>query len=381
MNPLKSIGISFRLTAASLKLLFQKPIALVLPLITLAWTALWVLAPVNWWIYQAEHDPDGAAAFWKAVFFLTVNAYEAGNYSWMVTSAILTFYVIWAIFMTIVLTGALYVATVGMDVATQQIKTQDGKLAPAFKLASRNLGRIFLLALTLATLVAWFRYTTTFVLRMIPFVGRWVNRVLRAVLSAVTYLMLPIVIYERAGPINALKSAWRNVRKTWAGLLVGTGLIYFSAWLILNVVSVGLFQGALGLEGWSAVLPPVILGALLYAIASSSGAAMRATLYWYATTGEVPAGFRVDDLPTVEHPSTFTAPSIETPFVAPRPVVAAAPTAPTSTVRRPVSKPAGAVAVRPAVAGAAKPTSPAAAKPAAAKPAAAKPKAAPKKPT
>ncbi|MEK6985713.1 MAG: hypothetical protein AABX89_04970 [Candidatus Thermoplasmatota archaeon] len=375
MNPLKSIGISFRLTAASLKLIFQKPIALVLPLLTLAWTALWVLAPVNWWIYQAEHDPDGAAAFWKAVFFMTVNAYEAGNYSWMVTSAMITFYVIWAIFMTIVLTGALYVATVGMDVATQQIKTQDGKLGPAFKLASRNLGRIFLLALTLATLVAWFRYTTTFVLRMIPFVGRWVNRVLRAVLSAVTYLMLPIIIYERAGPINALKSAWRNVRKTWAGLLVGTGLIYFSAWLVLNVVTVGLFQGALGLEGWSAVLPPVILGAILYAIASSSGAAMRATLYWYATTGEVPAGFRIDDLPKVENPSTFTVPSIPTPLVAPRPVAAAAPSASTP-LRRPAVKPAGAIAIKPA--SQATPKQPSSA---AAKPAAAKPKAAPKKPT
>lgn len=339
MNLIRDFGISMRLTVASWKMLFRKPVMLVLPLLTLAWTALVVLAPVNWWIWQAEHDPNGAMAFWKAVFFLPVQAYNAGNYSAIPPAIMLTWYVIQSVFMTVILTGALFVITVGMDVTTQIIKTGEGKLGPAFKLAGRNLGRIFLMALTLAFLIKWFQYIINRFTRFLPIVGRILRTAFNLVITSVVFLMLPIIIYERAGPMNAMKSAWRNVKKTWTGILVGTGIIYFAGWLLLSVIAQGFMEAtishsapaagkAFGFVTWSNFIPTLIIGAIVYAFSSSTAATMRATLYWYATTGEVPAGFRVDDLPKIENPSTFTIPAASA-SIGSRPTpTAAAPVAP-----------------------------------------------------
>ncbi|HEX2066804.1 MAG TPA: hypothetical protein VHI93_08330 [Candidatus Thermoplasmatota archaeon] len=306
MGAFGNLQTSFRLTLASLRLIFRKPAVLALPLLTLLWTGTWVVGPLSLFIWLEETHPAASHAFWKGVFFVSARAFESGDFGLMVASAIVTVYVLWSIWMTIALTGALYFVTVGMDVATQQIRTRQASLGPAFRVASSNLGRIFLVALTIATVVAWVKYTTTFVLRLVPFVGRWVNRIVRAALAAVTYLMLPIVVYERAGPVQAARSAWTNVRKTWSGLLVGTGLIYFAAWLLLNVFSGALFQGVLGLDGWANLIPAIVLAGVVYAVASSTAAALRATLYWYATTGEVPEGFRADDLPRLASHQPFT---------------------------------------------------------------------------
>jgi hypothetical protein len=151
--------------------------------------------------------------------------------------------------------------------------------------------------------------------------------------------MLPIVIYERAGPISAAKSAWNNVRKTWTGLLVGTGLIYFAGWLLLNVVAGALFQGVLHLKPWTALVSSIVLGGIFYAVASSTAAALRATLYWYATTGEVPEGFDTADLPQMAAHAPFTVlaatgavAATAPPTVRPAPAPSSAKPAPQATV-------------------------------------------------
>jgi hypothetical protein len=181
---LANLQTSFRLTLASFRLIFRKPVVLTLPLLTLLWTGVWAVGPLNFFIWLEQNHPDASHGFWKGVFFVSVNAFQSGDWGLAISAAIVTVYVIWAIWMTIALTGALYFVTVGMDVATQQIHTRQASLGQAFRLAGRNLGRIFLVALTIATIIAWVKYATTFVLRLVPFVGRWVNRIVRAALAA-----------------------------------------------------------------------------------------------------------------------------------------------------------------------------------------------------
>ena len=67
---------------------------------------------------------------------------------------------------------------------------------------------------------------------MVDIAGKWIMRGVRLVLTAVTYLTLPIVVYERAGARQAFRSAWGQVKKTWAGLLVGSGLTFGCAYSI-----------------------------------------------------------------------------------------------------------------------------------------------------
>jgi len=45
---------------------------------------------------------------------------------------------------------------------------------------------------------------------------------------------------------------------------------------------------------------------MLDALASAVTAALRAVLYWYATTGELPPGFEQADLPQITERKPFT---------------------------------------------------------------------------
>jgi hypothetical protein len=55
----------------------------------------------------------------------------------------------------------------------------------------------------------------------------------------------------------------------------------------------------------------LIAGAVLFALSTAVSAALRAVLYWYATTGEVPPGFPTERLPQVGERATFTGVAIE----------------------------------------------------------------------
>lgn len=94
------------------------------------------------------------------------------------------------------------------------------------------------------------------------------------------------------------------VSQGFVGAIVGS-LIRPTKWL-----SVSSPADAFHLLGWdnlSHFLPELIVGAVLFSLSMTVGAAMRATLYWNATTGEVPKGFRSEDLPQVAAPRPFTA--------------------------------------------------------------------------
>lgn len=303
-----SFGTSLRLTAASFKLVFQYPVVLVLPFFTLLSVAGLIIGPISWLIWLHEEHPDTAATFWKNLYFVTYEAAQRGDWEWAITSAIIESFIIYAIWLSVALTFVLYFATVGMHVATTQIRHGTPKLGEGFQVATRNLGRIYLLALFNATVITWLMWAIKFgPLRWIPFAGKWLVRGVRLVLGAVTYLMLPIVIYERAGAWNAFRSAWTSVKKTWAGLLIGTGFVFFALWMLFNVFAFGVLQATFKIETWASVMASLIMAGVLYAVSISVSSALRAVLYWYATTGEVPAGFNKADLPTITAPGPITA--------------------------------------------------------------------------
>ncbi|HLF16748.1 MAG TPA: hypothetical protein VI796_04875, partial [Candidatus Thermoplasmatota archaeon] len=312
MGAFQNFSTSLRLTGASFRLLFRAPGVLLLPLGTLLWTGLWAFGPASFFLWLGREHPQASLSFWKAIFFPTVEFAKDGNFGAAVASAIVEGYILYAIWLTIVLTGVLFFLTVGMDVATQQIrrKGRTPSMREAFGVAGRNLGRLFGLALFNATVFAWISYTIRFGFRLVtlplsfvPVLGRIARRAIMAgvtfVLTGVSYLMLPIIVYERSGPWNAMKSAWRNVKKTWAGLLIGTGGLFVAVWLLMNFVAWYAFVAAFD-NLTLAMIFSLVTAAVAFAFLSASTAAMRATLYWYATTGEVPDGFRVDDLPRVQ---------------------------------------------------------------------------------
>lgn len=317
---------SLRLSMASFRLVFRAPGVFALPLGTLVWTLLWVAGPVSFMLWLVDKHPEAARSFFEGLFVLAVQAWRDGEYGTAVALAVAEGYVLYAFWLTIVLTGVLYFMTVGMDVASQQIR-QPGRtpsMGAAFGLANRNLGRLLLLALFNATVFAWVRYTIKFgvglltsPLRMVPVLGGMARRAITGgvsmVLTAVSYLMLPVVVYERAGPWNAMRSAWNNVKKTWAGLMVGTAFMWISLYVLFEVFAATVLH-LMFEDPTVTLIVSIIAASVVYALATATASAMRATLYWYATTGEVPEGVRADDLPKVTPVGSITDPR-QVPYV------------------------------------------------------------------
>ncbi len=301
---LRNIATSWELTKASLRMVTSQPKVLLMPFATLIAVTLMVVIPLSLLIWTAKNAPDALGGFFKTLYFITVMAAEKGNWSLAWTSAVVETYLLFSLWMIPVLTAVLYFTTVGMHVATQQIKRQTPDLGAAFRVANKNFMRIVALAAFSATVYTWVRYLVFTVVRVIPVVGRWIMRGLRLVLSAVTYLMLPIVIYERAGARAAFRSAWNQVKQTWSGLLIGSGLIFFATFALFEVFAWGVARHVIGAEG-AAVLT-LIAAAVFYSVSCAVAAALRASLYWYATTGEVPPGFREEYLPQISERHSFT---------------------------------------------------------------------------
>ncbi len=299
-----SIRLSFRMTAASFRMVRDFPKVLLLPLGTLAAVTALVVAPLSLLMWGVEYHPGATGRFFATLYWVTVEAARNDNWSLAISSAIFETYLLWSLWMIPVLTAVLYFTTVGMHVATQQIRREQPDIRAGFKLANRNFGRIVALAAFSATVYAWVRYLVFQVIGMVPILGRIIMGGLRLVLTAVTYLMLPIVVYERAGARAAFKSAWTNVKKTWSGLLIGTGFVFAGSFALFEVFVWGLAAKVLGAA--AAGIMSLIGAAMLYALASAVTAALRAVLYWYATTGELPPGFEQADLPQIAERKPFT---------------------------------------------------------------------------
>lgn len=129
------------------------------------------------------------------------------------------------------------------------------------------------------------------------FIVRLIGSALGAAWTMATFLVVPVLVAEDIGPVEAVKRSVALFKRTWgesaagmvgigfafAALMIGTGLAGFGlAWLL------GLVSSAL------AVLVGALTVLALLALAvyqSALGGVYSAALYRYANEGELPAGF------------------------------------------------------------------------------------------
>ena len=123
-----------------------------------------------------------------------------------------------------------------------------------------------------------------------------------------TFLVVPVLVQENVGPIDAIKQSVSLLKRTWGENAIGNvglgavfGLMIFAAILVgaalviaASTISVGLAI-ALGIV---AVLVVVSLGI----VQSALSAIYSAALYRFATVGEAPAGFESTGLQTAFAP-------------------------------------------------------------------------------
>jgi hypothetical protein len=163
----------------------------------------------------------------------------------------------------------------------------------------------------LPQIAAWAIVSSTvgIVLKMLEsragFLGRFVIMIVGVAWALVTYFVVPLIVIERKGAIEAIGESKDLLGKTWGKQIVsglGYGLIGFLLTVpAIVIVLVALFGaiasgfqhvGSLGLLAVAAVLYLLALGIVMSALRAIFGT----VLYLYAKTGKAPEGFAAEDL-------------------------------------------------------------------------------------
>jgi hypothetical protein len=132
-------------------------------------------------------------------------------------------------------------------------------------------------------------------------VGYFVSTLLGAAWSILTYFVVPILVVENVGPIEAIGKSTALLKKTWGEAVVGKiGLGLFLFLLAIPILVLG-FAGFV-LLGKSTGLGIVLLSAaafalLLYlAVSAAMNTIFLTAVYQYAADNSVPDGFERDTM-------------------------------------------------------------------------------------
>jgi hypothetical protein len=130
-------------------------------------------------------------------------------------------------------------------------------------------------------------------------VGTLIGSLIGAAWSVVTFLTVPIIVFEDVGPVNALKRSGKLLKQTWGENIIGQGGLGL---LMLLPMLVAFGIGALGVMSGTAVvaIPLIAVAVVMLLVATVVVNALsgiyRTALYRYAVDGQVPAAFAGADL-------------------------------------------------------------------------------------
>lgn len=195
-------------------------------------------------------------------------------------------------FYVVVYTVIFYCNTALVGAALIRLRGGDPTLSDGFRIANSHLGAIFgyaLIAATVGMILKW--------LRERGILGRLAAGLFGLAWNIATYLVVPVLVTENLGPIEAVKRSTALLKKTWGESIVGNigigavfGLIIFGTLFVGVIAAVACLTVspwlALGV-GVVVVLAVVILGL----ISSALNGIYTAAVYHYATTGTAGAYF------------------------------------------------------------------------------------------
>ena len=130
-----------------------------------------------------------------------------------------------------------------------------------------------------------------------------IANLLGAAWSILTIFVIPSIVYENKGPINAIKSSFHTVKKTWGELIIrwfGLGIVE-SGVMTLGLIVFGLI-GFIGYDlGSIYILAGAIMLFVIYAIVVAivfaiANQVFDTALYEYVHKGKVPGSYKEETL-------------------------------------------------------------------------------------
>lgn len=260
-----SIGRGFRLARASWSVVMEERQLLILPVLSflasLVVMAVFALGIVG--IGLPESEDEVGLGFYILAFL---------------------FYVAMS-FVTIFFNAA------AIGAATERLEGRAASLSIGLALARRHLGQIFVWAVITATV--------GMILRAIQERSGILGRVLAGIIgiawNAITFFVVPVLLYEPVTAPEAIKRSAAIFRARWGEQFTGNVTIGLAVALVGIAVGLPLVALATAVPMVGIPLLVLAIGAVAAAGAACSGV-FNAALYRYAMTGEAAEPFTRDDL-------------------------------------------------------------------------------------
>jgi hypothetical protein len=132
-------------------------------------------------------------------------------------------------------------------------------------------------------------------------IGSFISAILGMGWSILTYFVVPVLVVERVGPVEAVRRSMSILRKSWGEALVGNmGMDLFVFLLFIPVIVVAVVGALLLSVAAPLGIAVLVLAAVGFGLCLAIGPALHgiflAALYQYAAHGAVPNGFDGSDL-------------------------------------------------------------------------------------
>jgi hypothetical protein len=176
-----------------------------------------------------------------------------------------------------------------ISAATIRLKGGDPTLRDGLAFAWENVGSILQWAAVAATV--------GMILRTIEERVGWLGKIIISILGAAwtvaTYFVIPVMVYEKVGPFEAIKQSTAMFRKTWGERVVSSvsfGLLFFL--LAIPAIAVVFLAASLGTVVFVMALVLAVIYVLTLAVISAAlNGIFVAALYQYVHTGEIAGPF------------------------------------------------------------------------------------------
>lgn len=226
-------------------------------------------------------------SFFVGFWFLGLPSMDTSPWLWVVA----IFLIYFVLFFIVIFFNTAIIAC-----ANIRLNGGDPTVSDGLRIASQNIGRIFLWAIVSATI--------GMILQAIREKGGWIGRIVAGVFGIawtyVTFFMIPVLIYEKKGIGSSIRRSASLFKQTWGETIIGTigfGVVFFILALlgILPIV-LGLYLGSATSIAAGFILA-FLFWAILGVVASATNGIYVAAMYHYATKKQLPPDYDASLIP------------------------------------------------------------------------------------
>jgi hypothetical protein len=181
--------------------------------------------------------------------------------------------------------------------ALQSFAGKEPSLRAGLATAAGRLPQILAWTFVAATVGLVLNALQSFLKDKLGFIGALLGGLAETAWAVVTYFVVPVVVVDGVGPIEAVKRSSAILRRTWGEAIGGEGGLGLISFLF--ILPVVLLVGLLGTAGVGVWASPPLAIALIAIIAvyllalvivfTALGTIFRTGTYVYATTGQAPS--------------------------------------------------------------------------------------------